>query len=262
MPSPRSGAGDPGRTLALLWRAPDQGARGPRRAHTVDEVVDAATALADDSGIEEVTMRRVAERAGMAPMSVYTYVPGKAELLDLMLDRAYLRMRRTPHAGTWRERARAVAADNLRLCGQHPWVPFVGTARPPLGPGQLAKYEHELGAFDGLGLTDVDTDDALNTLLTFVLAAARAQADARAAERDSAMSDTQWWQANAPLLERVLDPAAYPRAVRVGAAAGAARGSAYNADHLAAFGVERLLDGLAPLIERAAPEQTPPPPSL
>ena len=79
---------------------------------------------------------------------------------------------------------------------------------------------------------------------------ARAALDARAARLDSAIRDEQWWAANAPLLSQVLDRDAYPLAVRVGSAAGAAHGSAHDPDHAYHFGLERLLDGLAALIDR------------
>src|SRR5262249_4237873 len=83
--------------------------------------------------------------------TLYTYVPGKAELLDLMLDAAYQRMRRTDTAGQpWRQRVTAVAAENRALLEAHPWAAAISTIRPPLGPGLMAKDEHELSAFDGL----------------------------------------------------------------------------------------------------------------
>jgi hypothetical protein len=113
----------------------------------------------------------------------------------------------------------------------------------------MAKYEYELSAFNGLSLDDVTVDDALTYLLAFVQAAARAAIDARATHIDSAMNDEQWWAANAPLLARVFDETAYPTAARIGSAAGAAHGSAYNPDHAYAFGLARVLDGLATLIE-------------
>jgi hypothetical protein len=113
----------------------------------------------------------------------------------------------------------------------------------------MAKYEHELSALDGLGLSDIEIDAALTYLLTFVQAWARAAADARATRQDTAMDDEQWWAASAPLLERVLDPRAYPLAVRVGTAAGTAHRSAYNPRHAYDFGLQRILDGLAALIE-------------
>jgi len=64
------------------------------------------------------------------------------------------------------------------------------------------------------------------------------------------MSDEQWWSANAPLLARVLDANAFPTAARVGSAAGAAQGGAYSPERAWEFGLERVLDGLAALIER------------
>ncbi|MBA8824877.1 AcrR family transcriptional regulator [Saccharopolyspora lacisalsi] len=246
----RTSAGDPGRTLQLLWRAPETSPRhGPRPGLSIDAVVDAATELADAAGLEGVTMRRVAHSLGVAPMTLYTYVPGKAELLDLMLDAAYSRMPRTDTGDQpWRHRLTAIAEENKHLFDSHPWAASVSTGRPLLGPGQMTKYEHELSAFDGLDLDDVDRDAALTHLLNFVRTCARDEAEARAVQRDSAMSDQQWWDANGPLLARVLDEDAYPRAARVGTAAGAAHGSAYSPRHAYEFGLPRLLDGLAAFV--------------
>ena len=104
----------------------------------------------------------------------------------------------------------AVAREHRELYRRHHWVATLLTTRPPLGPGLMAKYEHELAAFDGLGLDDVEMDAALTLLLGFVQSVARADLDAQAAARDSAMSDTQWWAANAPLLARVFDAVRSP----------------------------------------------------
>ncbi|WP_326696633.1 TetR/AcrR family transcriptional regulator [Streptomyces sp. NBC_01754] len=258
MSTERTSSGDPARTLQLLWRdsSPDR-RRGPRRGLSVDAVVEAATAVADPEGLDAVTMRRVARELGVVPMTLYTYVPGKSELLDLMLDAAYARMPRTDTTGQpWRRRVTAVAEENKALFERHPWAAAVSTARPPLGPGQMSKYEHELSALDGLGLGDVEMDDCLTHLLTFVQACARAVADTRAAQHDSALDDRQWWELNAPLLARVLDENAYPTAVRVGAAAGAAHSSAHNPAHAYAFGLQRVLDAFAALIERSGDTKT------
>lgn len=185
-------------------------------------------------------------------MTLYTYVPGKAEMLDLMLDAVCQRMPRAGTAGQpWRQRVTAIAAENRALFETHPWAAAVSAIRPPLGPGLIGKYEHELAAFDGLGLDDIMMDAALTHLLTFVQAWARAAADAGAARRDTSMDDEQWWAASGPLLERVLDPAAYPLAVRVGTAAGTAHRAAYNPGHAWDFGLRTILDGFAALIGEA-----------
>lgn len=251
MPVARSGASDPPRTLALLWRDPAAAPRhGPPQGLSIDTVVATATQVADAEGLEAMTMRRVATALGVAPMSLYTYVPGKAELLDLMLDAAYASM---PHRDTsgqpWRQRLVAIAEENKAMFENHPWAATMSTIRPPLGPGMMAKYEHELSALEGLGLDDVLMDASLTYLLGFVQAWARANTDARAVKHDTAMDDSEWWAASSPLLARLLDETVYPIAARVGSAAGAAHGSAYNPGHAYTFGLERVLAGLSNLID-------------
>ena len=252
MTSNSTGTGQPSRTLALLWGEPSTARRrkGPARSVDVTQVVDAALALADERGLAAVTMRAVAERVGVSAMSVYTYVPGKPELLDLMVDATYHRMARPTWGGQlWQDRLTLVAESNRDLLTTHPWLTEVaGLSRPPVGPGVMAKYDHELAAFDDTGLSDVDTDAALTYLLGFVQAHCRAAHDAARVTTDTAMSDAEWWATNQPILARVLDPGAYPRAVRIGAAAGEAQGSAWNADRAWRFGLARTLDGLAALI--------------
>ncbi len=249
----RSSAGDPARTLELLWRVPPETAptRGPKQRSSVDAVVAAAVRIADADGIAALTMRAVATELGLTPMATYTYVPGKAELIDLMLDAVYREMPRGELSGLpWRERVATIAAENRELLARHPWVAYLPTTRPPLGPGLAAKYDHELRAFDGLGLTDVDMDAALTYVLGFVNAVARIAIDTERAAADSALTDRQWWERAAPVLERVFDAERYPLAARVGAAAGGAHDAAYSADHAYEFGLARVVDGLARLIEK------------
>ena len=247
---------EPKRTLDLLWRrdpAGDAARRGRKQGLSVDRVVAAAIELADAEGLDALTMRRVAQQLTVVPMTLYTYVPDKAALLDLMLDAVYAGMPRPEQSALpWRERLAAVAAANRALYDRHPWAAGLSAARPPLGPGLMAKYEHELRAFHDVGLDDVETDAALTFLLGFVQAAARAAADARAEAERTAQSDVQWWESNGPLLAMIFDKHTYPTATRIGAAAGAALGGAYNPDHAYEFGLQRVLDGLGVLVERRA----------
>lgn len=244
----RSGGGKPSETLALLWRSERVATRGPKPSLSVDAVVDVALHLADEGGIEGVTMRALASELGVAPMALYRYVPGRAELLDLMLDTVYGRMQRRVAGQGWRARVEAVALDNYLLYEKHPWLVSISTTRPPLGPGTMAKYEYELGAFVDTGLSDVDMDAALTFVLGFVETSARAAADARATERETQMNDEAWWQSNEALLAQVFDPQRFPLAARVGSAAGEAQGGAYNAERAYTFGLKRVLDGLEALI--------------
>lgn len=250
MNSERTGAGDPAKTLQLLWG--DREAvprRGPRQQLSIDGIARAAIDLADERGVSALSMRRIATSLGAAPMSLYTYVPGKAELLELMLDAVCAEMPLADTTGRpWRERATAVAEENRELHRAHPWTIAISTDRPVLGPGAMAKYEHELDAFSGLGLDDVAIDDSLAFLLSFVRSTARDPAAA------PSTTDEQWWRANEPLLARMFDPATYPNAVRIGAAAGSRHGTAFDPEHAFDFGLRRVLDGLGAMIDGAGPD--------
>ena len=252
MDQDRTSAADPASTLRLLWRhtlqGPERSRRGPQRGLSVDAVVEAAIALADEQGLEAVTMRALAQRLGIGAMSLYTYVPGRGELVDLMLDALYAATARQSEGGRpWLQRVRCVADANRELYAAHPWAARVSTLRPPLGPGQMAKYERELDAFTGSGLSDLAIDDALTWLLTFVRANAVDAADAAGAHQASGGDDQQWWQAAGPLLARVMDESAYPLATRIGAAAGAAHASAHDPAHAYDFGITRVIDAIAHL---------------
>lgn len=140
-----------------------------------------------------------------------------------------------------RQPARAPAATRRSAPAARP------RREPPLRAPD-ASPSRTLAAFDGLGLDDVEMDAALTLLLGFVQSVARADLDTQAPARESAMSDEQWWAANAPLLARVFDPARFPLAARVGSAAGEAHQGAYNPEHAFSFGLQRVLDGLTHLI--------------
>ena len=255
MATNRTSQGDHATTLALLWRdrdgsAEDRPRKGPRQRLDVGTVIANAIALADEGGLEALTVRAIANRLSVSPMSLYTYVPGKAELLDLMLDALYLAMPRPPlpPPDDWREALRTVAEQNRALFREHPWAAHVSTARPPLGPGLMAKYEYELGALEGLGLTDLEMDSALTYLLGFVQAAAVAGDAVRDTQAETGDDDSSWWEEVGPIFERFIDPADYPLATRVGTAAGTEQGAAFDPERAWAFGIERVLDGLGALI--------------
>ena len=79
--SARSGA-QPGPALGLH-------SKPGRSGVTVRSIVNTAIELADAEGLERVSMRQVAERLKVGTMSLYTHVPGKGELTDLMFDTVF-----------------------------------------------------------------------------------------------------------------------------------------------------------------------------
>jgi AcrR family transcriptional regulator len=246
-----SGSGDPRRTIELLWGVtPGQRPRrGPKPRLTPDEVIAAAIAIADRDGLAGLSMRRVADELGLTAMSLYGYVPSKAELLDVMLDHVYGEFpTSTTLTGDWRADLERIAREYWALHLRHPWLLQVATSRPLPGPNLTAKYDYELRAVDGLGLTDVEMDLLVSLIEDYVHGAVRGALEAAQAPSRTGMSDQQWWDGYGPLLAEVLDPGQYPTAVRVGSAAGAEYGAAHDPSRSFEFGLKRVLDGIGTFI--------------
>ena len=249
-----TGTGDPIRSMELLWGHRDNPGeetvrRGPRPKLRMSDVVRKAVALADREGLGALSMRRLAEELGVTAMSLYTYVPGKGELLDLMTDAVCAETARPEHEGRpWRDRLTGIAHENWALYQRHPWLLQVATNRPVLGPNLIAKYDYELRAVDGLGLTDVEMDMVIALLADFVHGSVRAAINQMQAEQHTGMSELEWWEKFQPLLAKVFDPERFPTASRVGAAAGEEFQAAAAPRRTFAFGLERLLDGVEALV--------------
>jgi AcrR family transcriptional regulator len=248
--------GDPARSMPLLWRTPAGADRrpGPKTSLDVDRIVAAAIALADREGLVALSMRRVAGELGVGAMTLYTHVPGKGELVDLMLDSALGDMypdETVVTSGPWRARLRTVARANWDFFLTHPWALGLGTGRPPLGPGLMRKYELELRAVDGLGLPEVQMDLLVTLVTGFVRGTAGGVQEKADAERATGVTEDQWWAATEPYVAQVFDAERYPTAARVGPVAGEELG-AYDPHRSFEFGLDRLLDGIGVLILEAS----------
>jgi AcrR family transcriptional regulator len=244
-----SGSGDPAKSLELLWGLQAKPTRGPKPALTVEQVVAAALKIADAEGLAAMSIRRVADELGVGAMTLYRYVPGKGELIDVMLDTAYgeLPLREVP--GDWRAKLDAVAREIRQMYLEHPWLLQVAVSRPPLGPGVMAKYEHELNAVNGIGLSDVEMDAAVALVNGYVHGAVRSAVEAAQVIRTSGISDKEWWLAHEPLLDKIGDTKKYPLASRVGTTVGHEFDAPYDSDHSFEFGLARVLDGIAKLLQ-------------
>jgi AcrR family transcriptional regulator len=246
------GRGDPVRGMELLWgTGPAPRSRGPKQGLTVERIVRAGIEIADAEGLAALSMRRVAERLGVGTMSLYTYVPSKTELVDVMFDRAIGSAPRQEVTGSWREKLTAIAWSDWELYQRHPWLlQVMAMSRPPLGPGGIAAYDHALRAVDGIGLTELEMDSVVSLVSVYVQGSARAAAEAATSASETGVTDAEWWDTYGPLLAQVFDPEKYPVAARVGQVAGETYQSAYDARHGFEFGLARILDGVAALIER------------
>lgn len=246
----RSGSGDPRETLRLLWRPPRaRSGRGRPPKVSLDEIVAAATALADRDGLGTMTMERLAATLGVGTMTLYTHVPGKAELVDLMVDYAWRELDLTP-SGSWRDRIEHYAKQNMVLRERHPWLRMVSTVRPPLGPGLFARDDFLLAALSMTGLSAAEMSAASDSIVTFVDGAAATLAEHTHAERISGQTDEDWWAARQVFWETIFDPTRYPAIDQTWHNGGFNRSPAEAAANAFDLGLRALLDGIAAMAQR------------
>ncbi|SEE53309.1 transcriptional regulator, TetR family [Streptomyces sp. 2112.3] len=240
-----SGGGDISRSLELLWGLGDRPSRGPKPGLTLDRIVTTAVAVADADGLGALSMRRVATDLGVGTMSLYRYVPGKAELLDLMLDKvsAFDAEAHPDPAAGWRPALEALARDDWRRHQRHPWLLQVDQARPLLGPSALDAMEYALRALAGTGLTDREKVHVMVSFAGFVIGTARTELNSALAEKRTGVSNADFWQAQEPVLSKAMLSGRYP------ALAGLDEDT-FTGDGPSVFelGLTALLDGFEALI--------------
>ncbi|GLY94760.1 TetR/AcrR family transcriptional regulator C-terminal domain-containing protein [Actinoplanes sp. NBRC 103695] len=248
---------DVDRTLTLLWRrtlGTPQGSRGPKQRVSVDEVIQAGIAVADEEGLLAFSMRKVADRLGLKLMSLYTYVPGRSELIGLMVDEVAGERELPELVGSLRERLTTLARNQWDEIHRHPWLLQADKSRPWIGPNVSDRYEWHLSAIEGAGLTDLEMDQVVTLITGFAEQSARASVDARRAAESTGISDVQWWEINAPVLEQVMPADRYPLSGRVGTAAGQEYNAISDPERSFRFGLDRIIDGLENLLKRPNPE--------
>ncbi len=135
-----------------------------RETLTRERVLRAAVALADEHGIEALTMRKLGQQVGVEAMSLYNHVAGKDEILDGIVDLVVGDIE-VPGAGTpWKAamRHRAISAHDTLLL--HPWAAPLVMSRFNIGPGMTRYLDATLGRLREGGFTIEGALDAWHAL--------------------------------------------------------------------------------------------------
>ena len=117
-----------------------------RERLTRERVVTAGILLADASGIDAVSMRRVGEKLGVEAMSLYRYVSRKDVLLDAMVDAVIGEFPRADETLPWQDNLRTLVLGAYLVLLDHPWSAAAATSRPAVGPNRLRYADDILGA--------------------------------------------------------------------------------------------------------------------
>lgn len=131
-------------------------------------IIEAGVRLADEGGLEAVSMRRLAEGLGVQAMSLYHHLAGREALLDGMVDAVFEEIEPPAPGAPWRaamrERARSARAALLR----HPWAVALMDSRSAPGPNTLRHHDAVLGCLRRGGFTVAGAAHAFSLLDSYI----------------------------------------------------------------------------------------------
>jgi AcrR family transcriptional regulator len=149
-----------------MSRAAQRNPAGSRLSR--ERVLEAAVEVADTGGLGSLTIRSLAERLGVKPMSVYHYVAGKDEILDGIVDIVFGEIDLPSVGGDWRTEITRWAHSARAVLRRHPWaIPLLESRRAP-GPANLAHHDAVLGTLRSAGFSRELTAHAYALLDAFV----------------------------------------------------------------------------------------------
>jgi len=211
---------------------PDRPTTRPRRRSrtraglTREHVLNAAIELADEAGVEALTMRRLGQALGVEAMSLYNHVGGKDDLLDGILGLVVDGIARIPELPAWRTAMREQALAARAVVLAHPWLPGLAIARSAAHPAILRYADWIMGLLQAGGLPNQLVHDGMHVLGSRVLGFAQDLFD----------PDQVKGRPGAELEE--IRPDRYPRLFR------AIQGVRHDNEAEFAFGLDLILDGL------------------
>lgn len=212
----RSAGDDATRSVAeqlaeVLWEPEPAGARGPRPALSRVTVTEAAIAIADSEGLPATSLRAIAERLGVSIAGLYRYVPGKTELIALMVEHSRKETAVADRGSTGREGLEDRAMADWDLYHRHAWLLDVPMGRVPAGPSTVGHFDAGLAAALDAGLSPARAVSVVTSIDHLVMGAARDSLEKLAFARDSGMDPLQWWKLQGEVvIERRMTEGEFP----------------------------------------------------
>ncbi len=212
-------------------------ARSSRPALNPDRVLSAAVALADERGIESLTMRRLAHELGVVPMALYKHVAHREALLDGMIEIVFGEIEPPAIGGDWKAALRRRAVSTREALTRHPWAVGLMEGRTEHGPANLRLHDAVLGCLRAAGFSVEMAVHAYSVQDAYIYGFALQQRD-MSPESAADFADV----AQRQMVEYQAVLADYPHLVEVVGGYVAESGYDYAAEFL--FGLDLILDGL------------------
>jgi AcrR family transcriptional regulator len=228
------------------------GGRTPRIPLTRERVLDAAVALADQSGSESLSMRKLGEAVGVEAMSLYHHVANKEDLLDGMIDVVFGEIDLSFCGEDWKEAMRQRAMSARRVLSRHGWAIGFMESRSSPGPATLRHHDAVIGCLRDAGFSIELAAHAFSVLDSYIYGFALQ-------ERSLPFHTPE---ETAELAQDILAgfPAdTYPHLAELTTQHILRPG--YDYGHEFEFGLDLILDGLERISDNAAGRPVPPQPS-
>ena len=217
---------------------------GERAPLSRQRILRAAVALADGTGAEAFSMRRLAQELGVVPMALYKHVANKDELLDGMVDVVVGDIAPPPPGAPWKPAVRQQILAARQVLLRHRWAASVIESRPGPTPAVLAHLDSVIGTFRDGGVSADLTHHAMHALGTRLLGFSPELFATGGAEPSPGASDEA----------AAAAATAYPRVAEIAAAAahdaGSTVGGGCDDQFEFAFALDLLLDGIERLHEQ------------
>lgn len=195
---------------------------------TRDRVLRAAVDLVDREGVEALSMRRLGLQLGVEAMSLYRYVPSKADLLDGIHETILAEVVVPPAGREWKKTARRYARAFRSALVAHPNALALFATRPAVTSASLRHVEGGFALLRSAGFDISDAVSAFQVLVSFVVGHSLAS---HAPARDDERS---------PLDYGELEPSQFPALVQAASVLGNR-----DLDKEFEFGLDVVLEGLA-----------------
>ncbi|PSL00533.1 AcrR family transcriptional regulator [Murinocardiopsis flavida] len=176
------------------------------------QIIRTAIQIADNESLETMSMRHVANVLGVGPMSLYHYITGRDELVDLMVDAVFNDAELPQPTGEWKADLAMMARWEWELHSRHPWVlQVIATVQPPLVPNLLDHFERTMSALDPLGVDPVTAHLISLSLSGLVQGMSLLKLSELRTERHNHTASTNWRTVTAPAALNAIGAERYPR---------------------------------------------------
>jgi len=141
----------------------------PRPPLSRQRVLEAAITLADEGGIDSLTMRKLAQELGVEAMTLYYYVANKDEILGGIVDRIMSEIELPASGADWKPAIRRTAISAYEVLLRHPWAASLVLSGPSLSPARMRYMNSILGSLREGGFTAEMTDHAYHALDSHIM---------------------------------------------------------------------------------------------